>query len=140
MVVLQLPRRRRRWVASTGRGVAAIAIADLGLYALLLVGQGNPAGSRVFFIAGFLVLLAVLGIAGALARRVVARTAIYGFTAGGGLGLGLLGIDSIGLPLFGVCALSIVALSRVADRSWGPIITGTAAAFVVLMVGISTTS
>ena len=130
MVVLQLPRRRRRWVASTGRGVAAIAIADLGLYALLLVGQGNPAGSRVFFIAGFLILLAVLGIAGALARRVVARTAIYGFTAGGGLGLGLLG----------VCALSIVALSRVADRSWGPIITGTAAAFVVLMVGISTTS
>jgi hypothetical protein len=80
------------------------------------------------------------GIAGALARRVVARTAIYGFTAGGGLGLGLLGIDSIGLPLFAVCALSIVALSRVADRSWGPIIIGTAAAFGVLMVGIASTS
>jgi hypothetical protein len=50
MVVLQLPRRRRNWVAVAGLGVAAVTVADLGPYALLLIGQGNPPGSRVFFV------------------------------------------------------------------------------------------
>jgi hypothetical protein len=140
MVVLQLPRRRRNWVAVAGLGVAAVTVADLGPYALLLIGQGNPPGSRVFFVGTFLALMAVLGFAGALARRAVARMLIYAFTAGGGLGLGLLGIDSIGLPLLGVCAFSIFALSRVADHVSAPIIVGTTAAFVILMVGIATTS
>ena len=140
MVVLQLPRRRRNWVAVAGLGVAAVTVADLGLYALLLIGQGNPPGSRVFFVGTFLALMAVLGFAGAVARRAVARMLIYGFTAGGGLGLGLVGIDSIGLPLLAVGALSIVALSRVSDHVSAPIIIGTAAAFVILMVGIATTS
>ena len=140
MVVLQLPRRRRNWVAVAGIGGAAVTVADLGLYALLLIGQGNPPGSRVFFVGTFLALMAVLGFAGAAARRPVARMLIYGFTAGGGLGLGLLGIDSIGLPLLAVCALSIVALSRVAGHVSAPIIIGTAAAFVVLLMGIASTS
>jgi len=139
VVVLQLPRRRRRWVASAGYGIAGIALADLALYALLLYGEGTI-GSRVFFVAGFLVLMAVLGLAAALARRTAARTLMYGFTAGGGLGLGLIGIDSIGLPLFAVCALSMVALRQVADRTSGPIIVGIAAALVIIMVGIATTS
>ena len=65
---------------------------------------------------------------------------IYGFTAGGGLALGLLGMDSIGPPLFAVCAFSFIALAHLAGRSWGPIVTGTYAAFVVVLMGIATTS
>jgi hypothetical protein len=105
MVILPLPRRRWRWVTRAGVGIAGVAIADLGLYAFLLAQQtgplgleGRPAGSRVFFVGGFLVLLAVLGLIGALARRTTARTLIYGFTAGGGLALGLLGMGSVGPP------------------------------------------
>jgi len=140
MVVLKFPRRQRNWVAVAGLGVGAITVVDLGLYALLLIGQGNPPGSRVFFVGTFLALMAVLGFAGAVARRAVARMVIYGFTAGGGLGLGLLGIDSIGLPLLGVCALSIFALSRVADHVSAPIVAGFAAAFVIILMGIASTS
>ena len=57
---------------------------------------------------GFLALLAQLGLIGPVARRTTARTLVYGFTAGGGLALGLLGMrSSIGLPLFAIVGLSI---------------------------------
>ncbi len=122
-----------------GYFIAGITIADLAFYAILLVGE-STLGSRVFFVAGFLVLVAVLGLAAALARRTTARTFMYGFTGGAGLGLGLIGIDSIGLPLFAVCALSMVALRQVADRTSGPIIVGVATALIVIMVGLTTTT
>ncbi len=147
MVILPLPRRRWRWVTRAGLGIAAVALADLGLHAFLLAQQsgpfglgGRPAGSRVFFVGGFLALLAQLGLIGAVARRTTARTLVYGFTAGGGLALGLLGMVSIGLPLFAIVGLSIGALAHVAGRTWGPMITGTYAAFVVLLIGIATTT
>ncbi|MGD0448344.1 MAG: hypothetical protein ABSB36_06970 [Candidatus Dormibacteria bacterium] len=145
MVILQFPRRPRRWVTLAGRGIAAVAIADLGLYAYLLaqptgpIGIGGRFGSRAFFIGGFIVLLAVLGLAGAVWRRTTARMIIYGFTAGGGMALGLLGMDSIGPPLFAVVAFSVIALAHLTGRSWGPIVTGTYAAFIVVLMGIATT-
>jgi DMSO/TMAO reductase YedYZ heme-binding membrane subunit len=147
MVVVQLPRRPRRWITRAGLGIAAVALADLGLYVYLVVQpngplgeEDGPLGSRVFFIGGFIALLALLGIAGAVWRRPTARMLIYGFTAGGGLVLGLLGMDTIGPPLLAVSALSFIALAQMARRSWGPIITGTYAAFVVVLMGIMTTS
>jgi len=131
-VILPLPRRRGRWVTRAGLGIAAVAVADLGLYAFLLAQQtgplgleGRPAGSRVFFVGGFLVLLAVLGLIGALVRGTTARTLICGFTAGGGLALG--------------CALDRRPRSG-GGAHRGPMITGTSAAFVVLLIGIATTT
>jgi hypothetical protein len=147
MVILKLPQRRWRWVTRAGLGIAAIALADLGLYAFLLAQPtgplgmaGRPVGSRVFFVGGFLVLLGLLGLIGTVTRRATARTLIYGFTAGGGLALALIGMDTIGLPLLAVVALSIVALVHVEGRSWTPIVSGTYAAFAVLFLGIMVTA
>ena len=147
MVILPLPRRRWRWVTRAGVGIAAVAVADLGLYAYLLAQRtgplgldGRPFGSRAFFVGGFLLLLAILGLVGAVARRTAARTLVFGFTAGGGLALALLGMDSIGPPLLVVVALSIVGLVHVDGRSWGPIVSGTYAAIAILLMGIAVTA
>jgi hypothetical protein len=55
------------------------------------------------------------------------------------MALGLLGMDSIGPPLFAVVAFSVIALAHLTGRSWGPIVTGTYAAFIVVLMGIATT-
>jgi len=144
--MLPLPRRRWRWVTRAGVGIAAVAGADLALYAYLLAQRTGPlglgggaAGSRVFFVGGFLLLLALLGLLAAVASRPTARSAIFGFTAGGGLGLGLLGMATIGLPLFAVVALSIIGVAHVEGRSWGPLASGVYAALAVLLLGIAAT-
>jgi hypothetical protein len=144
MVILPLPRRRWSWVTRAGFGIAALAVFDLGLYAYLLAQQSGPLGSdgvnsRELFVGGFVALLGVLGFAGAWLLRPGARLLIFGFTGGAGLGLGLLGMDSIGVPLFAVFALSLLALWNVAERSWGPMVTGAYAAFVVILLGIGFT-
>jgi hypothetical protein len=147
MVILPLPRRRSNWAARAGLGIAAVALADLGLYAYLTAQTGGPVGeggrglgSRALFVGGFLALLALLGLVGMIAHRPGLRMGIYGFTAAGSLGLGVLGMDSIGPPLLVVTALSMVALAQIAERSWGPITTGAYAGFVILLTGIGLTT
>jgi hypothetical protein len=127
-------------------GITVVAAADLILYAFLLAQPGGPlgqqagpAGHRALFVAGYLALLAVLGVTGTHVSRPAARLLIFGFTAGAGLGMGVLGMASIGPPLLLISALSVVAITQVAERTWGPIVTGVYAAFVVLLLGIGFT-
>ena len=131
---------RRMRPALAGVLVPVVAAADEAGYVLVLREQGGPADSRVFFVAGFIALLAVLGLAGVLMSRPAAR-AIYTFTAAGGLVLGFLGIFSIGLPLLAVGALSLYALARVVGRPRTSVmLASAAAALLVLLVGFMTTS
>jgi hypothetical protein len=132
----------QRWRPGTLAGlfVVVIAAADEAAYGLALYQQGGPVDSRVFFVASFIGALGALGLVGLLASSPVVRSLAYGFTAAGGVALGILGAFSIGLPLLVVGGLSVYSLGHVRGRSWMLVISASATAILVLIAGIACTS
>ena len=96
--------------------IATLIAAAAGLY-LLVIGQGlGPHLGRIFiFVPGFIALLAFVCAAGALARGLIQRAALFGMAAAG---LGSLGALWIWIRFFtletGVLLLCAAALATVA--------------------------
>ena len=132
--------RRMRPGAVARLLIPVAAATDLAGYAMVLHQQGGPPVSRVFFVGGFVLLLAALGLVALLVAQAATRALLFGFISAGGLVLGVLGIFSIGLPLLGVGALSIYALARMERPPMALVIAGAVAALGVLVVGFLTTS
>jgi len=108
--------RLRRPDVLAGVGAGLIAFADDAVYLVLIAGQNGPYDSRIFFVASFLLLMAVAGIIGAIAESARVRASLLSLVAAGCAGLGLVGILSIGAPLLIAAAFATFAATRVTPR------------------------
>jgi len=137
--------RAKPLVARAQLASAAIAVATVVGYLVLIWRQDHRFGSRPIFVACFLVADAAVILAGTRARNVYAEAGLLSGGATSMILMGFLGLFSIGLPLLVAGALSMPATARAlaeTPKPWGPVLIGltSAVGVAVIITGILATA
>jgi hypothetical protein len=139
-----VPMRPRR--PSKAVLVAVTDVAVMVVYLFLITSQSGPQNiPRVAFVAGYLVLLALITSGGVLiaASSRTATTSLFIASGVGNISLGVIGIFSIGLPLL-IAGLWILTYADLRPRNRrsasGIILMPTAIMVFLFVVGLLSTS